>query len=65
MSQLPVIILFKNGEIEQTYPGNNEKGQPYQSKYYREKEIIKIFDLESIYLNSINLIPKQNKQTKN
>ncbi len=41
--------MFKNGEIEDIYPGKDEKGRPYQSKYYREKELIKYFDLETIH----------------
>ncbi len=58
-SQLPVIIMFKNAEVENIYPGRDEKGRPYESKFYREKEMIKIFDLENIFLNSANLIPKK------
>jgi hypothetical protein len=56
-SQLPVIVMFKNGQVLYTYPGQDSKGRPHQSKYYREKELTKFFDLENIYLNS----PKINK----
>lgn len=54
ISQLPYIILFKNGEIEDTYPGKDPKGRPYQSKYYREKEITKFFELDEIYASTAN-----------
>lgn len=60
-SQLPYLILFKNGEVEETYPGKDSKGRAYQAKFYREKEIVKIFDLENIYLSSVNSIPKNSK----
>jgi hypothetical protein len=63
-SQLPVIIMFKNGEIEDIYPGKDSKGNLYVAKYYREKELVKFFDLENIYLNSVNFVPKAIKQTK-
>ena len=58
-SQLPAIILFKNGEIEETYPGKDSKGRNYQARFYREREIVKIFDLENIYLNCVNTITKK------
>ena len=58
-SQLPVIIMFKNGEVDEMYPGKDPKGRPYQSRYYREKELTKYFDLENIYLSTVNLMPKK------
>ncbi len=51
-NQLPVIIMFKNGQADDTYPGTDAKGRPYLSRYYREKELTKYFDLETIFLNS-------------
>jgi hypothetical protein len=52
------LILFKNSEPGERYPGNDTKGRAYQVKYYREKEITKIFDLENIFLSSTRTIPK-------
>ncbi len=60
-SQLPVLIFFKNGEVKDIYPGKDSKGRNYQAKYYREKEIVKIFDLENIYTSCINAKSSNNK----
>lgn len=46
---LPYIIMFINGKEEERYPGNDKDGKPLQVRYYREKEIARIFDLEEVY----------------
>ena len=56
-SVLPVIILLKNGEMTDKYPHNDKNGKPLKVKYYREKEIVNIFNLENLYLDTVHLVP--------
>lgn len=51
--QLPVILLFKNGVEEKRYPPVDKKGKTQSVKYYSKKEMIKFFDLENLYLQSL------------
>jgi hypothetical protein len=46
---LPLIILFRNGEEAFRYPANDKNGRPIPVRHYKEKEIIRIFNLETIY----------------
>jgi hypothetical protein len=48
---LPLIILYRNGEEVFRYPANDKNGKPISVKHYKEKEIIRMFDLETIYDN--------------
>ncbi len=50
---LPVLILFKNGEKTHVYPGFDKNGNITVAKSYKEKDILKAFDLDSIYNNCI------------
>lgn len=50
--QLPIVVLLKNGNEIVRYPANDKNGKPMTVKHYKEKEIIKNFDLENIYLNT-------------
>ena len=45
---LPYIIMFKNGKEIERLPGYDSKGKPRKMKYYREKEIVDVFQLKSI-----------------
>lgn len=56
--QLPVIILFKNGQEIYRYPGYDAKGRPLQAKAYKEKDMIRLFELDNIYKVTVNLIKK-------
>ncbi len=56
--QLPVAVLYKNGVEIYRYPGYDSKGRPLQAKAYKERDMIRLFELESIYNNTANLIPK-------
>ena len=60
-SQLPVILLFKNGLEIYRFPGYDSNGKTHAVRVYKEKEIIRLFDLEKIHSESNNLIPKNNK----
>ena len=51
--QLPVLILFKNGVEVKRFPMLDKKGKSYQAKYYSKKELIKYFELENIYLDTL------------
>lgn len=46
---LPYVIMFINGKEDERYPGNDKEGKPLQVRYYREKEIARIFNLNEIY----------------
>ena len=46
---LPYIILFVNGEEKERFPGTDNKGNLLRAKFYREKELVKIFELDDIY----------------
>lgn len=50
--QLPVLILLKNGKFEDElrYPMADSKGKSLNVKYYSESKIVKLFDLEKLYL---------------
>ena len=50
---LPVLILFKNGEKTNVYPGLDKNGNITVAKSYKEKDILKAFELDSIYNNCI------------
>jgi hypothetical protein len=52
---IPLVILFRNGEEVFRYPINDKNGKPISVKHYKEKEIIRLFDLETIYNNSKRL----------
>ena len=58
--QLPILILFKNGEEVARYPWNDKNAKPTKVKFYKEKEIIKYFDLEDIYHKSISVNKHKN-----
>ena len=45
---LPYMIMFKNGKEVERLPGYDEKGNPRKMKFYREKDIVEIFDLKNI-----------------
>lgn len=45
---LPYLIMFKNGEEVERFPHNDSKGYPLKIKYYREKDIVDIFELKRI-----------------
>ena len=45
---IPYIILFVNGKDTERFPGTDKNGNPWRVKYYREKEIVRIFDLEEL-----------------
>ena len=45
---LPYMIMFKNGKEVERLPGYDEKGKPRKMKFYREKDIVEIFDLKNI-----------------
>lgn len=45
---LPYMIMFKNGKEIERLPGYDSKGKPRRMKYYREKDIVDIFQLKSI-----------------
>ena len=45
---IPYIILFVNGKDTERFPGTDKHGNPLRVKYYREKEIVRIFDLEEL-----------------
>ena len=45
---IPYIILFVNGKDTERFPGTDKNGNPLRVKYYREKEIVRIFDLEEL-----------------
>ena len=46
---LPYIILFINGQEKERFPGTDRKGNLLKAKFYREKELVKIFELDDIY----------------
>ena len=50
---LPVCLLFRNGEKTHSYPGVDKNGNFVPVKSYKEKEILKTFDLETIYNNCL------------
>ena len=60
-SQLPVILLFKNGLEIYRFPGYDSNGKIQSVRVYKEKEIIRLFDLERIHNETENLILKANK----
>ena len=45
---LPYMIMFKNGKEVERLPGYDEKGKPKKMKYYREKDIVDIFEFKKI-----------------
>ena len=45
---LPYMIMFKNGKEVERLPGYDEKGKPRKMKYYREKDIVEIFEFKNI-----------------
>jgi len=45
---LPYMIMFKNGKEVERLPGYDEKGRPKKMKYYREKDIVDIFEFKKI-----------------
>ena len=45
---LPYMIMFKNGKEEERLPGYDEKGKPRKMKFYREKDIVDVFDFKNI-----------------
>lgn len=49
---LPYIIMFKNGKEIERLPGYDNKGKPKKMNYFREKEIVDIFQLKSIVSNN-------------
>ena len=49
---LPYMIMFKNGQEVERLPGYDSKGHPKKMKYYREKEIVDVFQLKSIVASS-------------
>jgi hypothetical protein len=51
LTQLPVLVLYENGKEVQRYPANDSKGNPYQVKYYRERDIVRYFNLDMIKIN--------------
>ena len=42
------MIMFKNGKEVERLPGYDEKGRPKKMKYYREKDIVDIFEFKKI-----------------
>ncbi len=59
--QLPLAVLFKNGEEVKRYPWNDKSGKPIKVKFYKEKEIIKYFNLDEIYYQTRDVLkPKSN-----
>jgi hypothetical protein len=48
---LPLVVLYRNGEEVFRYPTNDKNGKPIPVRHYKEKEIIRVFDLETIYNN--------------
>lgn len=48
-SQLPVILLFKNGLEIYRFPCYDSNGKIQAVRVYKEKEIIRLFDLERIH----------------
>ena len=50
---LPVCLLFRNGEKTHSYPGFDKNGNFVPVKSYKEKEILKTFELETIYNNCL------------
>ena len=63
--QLPVVILYKNGVEIYRYPGYDAKGRPLQAKAYKEKDMIRLFELDRIHNSTANIIPREktNKTT--
>lgn len=57
--QLPILVLIKNGEEVKRYPWNDKNGKPLKVKFYKEKEIIKYFDLEDLYHKTNNVLKKK------
>ena len=45
---LPYMIMFKNGKEVERLPGYDSKGKPRKMKYYREKDIVDIFQFKNI-----------------
>ena len=45
---LPYMVMFKNGKEVERLPGYDEKGKPKKMKYYREKDIVDIFEFKKI-----------------
>ena len=45
---IPYIILFVNGKDTERFPGTDKHGNPLRVKYYREQEIVRIFNLEEL-----------------
>lgn len=45
---LPYMILFKNGKEIERLPGNDSKGKPKRMRYYKEKDIVDVFQLKNI-----------------
>lgn len=50
MSQLPCLILFEDGREVSRFPMQDEKGRDAVSVNYKEKELIKYFDLDKRWL---------------
>ena len=48
---LPYMIMFKNGKEIERFPGYDNKGKPKKINYFREKDIVDIFNLKSIASN--------------
>ncbi len=52
--QLPMLIMFKNGVIEERYPSFQKDGVPYQVKCFKEKDLVKLFNIEKIYNDTLS-----------
>ena len=50
-TELPILVMYKNGVEERRFPMKDKKGHTLQAKYYSKKELINFFDLESIYVD--------------
>ena len=46
---LPVLVLYKDGQEVKRYPPKDKKGNPTQAKFYSKRELINYFELERIY----------------
>ncbi len=52
--QLPYIIFYKNGIENSRYPQMQKNGNPYQVRCFKEKDIINMFELESIFNETLS-----------
>jgi hypothetical protein len=52
---LPTLILFEDGKEVERFPFIDEKGREAVSVEYRERELIKFFDLDKRYLATRDL----------